>query len=310
MKSFLKIVRWFFSILLCLVLFITIITSITATSISTTVTNPKSLKTWLSQGSVYDKTPTIASSMIKSQSEKEGPEQMPMSQEQLTEISRAVLEPNWLKTNIETVIDSVYVWLRGETQIPTFQIDIAERKEIIINQLSQQAPAQMRSQINQQIRNQIEQNEILKKDTINSPDLIRINKEDVEKVQTVYGHIERAPLYALGLFLFISLLLFLLVTKLPKKLFIVGLVWTATSLILVVSQPVLKRFLRNLYTAKIKSAEIANANLVLEIVNQPINLAINDLSSKILIYGGVLITAGLVLLFTSYKIKPASEKEK
>ncbi len=307
MKSAFKVIRWFLSIILAILLFAFIIVGLTAGSISTTVTNPKNLKTWLSQGNVYEKVPTAVTTLIQSQGGGQL-NQMPVSEEELTEISTAVLEPTWIQKNVENAVDSFYIFLEGKTNLPDFEINIAERKDILVSEIGSQFEGQMGQMAGQQLRAQLEQNELLSQDRIQSTEFIKIKPEEVEKIQTVYGHVQRGIFYVVGIFILISLILFVLVPKLTNKLFVTGLVWAVPSLVFLAGQPMIKNLIKNFYTSKLRESAAGNSGLILEIINKPINLAINDLSSKILIYGGILIAVGAGLLFASYKTKPASEE--
>ncbi len=305
MRGFFNLIRWFFSLFFCLILAVIILAGLTATSISSTITKPGSVKTWLSQGEIYNNAPTIIAAMINSQGNQKDSAEMPISEEQLVQISSAVLEPTWLKKNLEKIIDSTYVWLRGGSQIPDFEINISDRKEIMVNEISSQL--QMGSQMSREIETEIEKNELLKQDKIKSAELIKINPQETEKIQTAYQHIEKLPLYSLALFLSISLILFFLVPKLSNKFFVLGLVWLVPSLILAISTPIIKNIVPTFLSSKLQTAKVSNPQLILEIINKPINLALKDITSKILIYGIILIISGGILLVASYKTKPAPQ---
>jgi hypothetical protein len=179
-----KGIRWFFSIPFILVLFVLIIAGITSTSISRTLTNPSSLKGWLKKGDIYNKLPLLIPEFIASQSGSGELSQMPLDQNDLAKISIAVLEPNWTQDNIEKIIDAGYLFLEGETKIPNFKVDISSRKEILVNEISSQLGGQMGSRMKQQLRNELEKNELLSQGTINSSELIKIESKEVNKIQT------------------------------------------------------------------------------------------------------------------------------
>jgi len=306
MKGFLKGARWLVSIPFILILFVLTFTGLTATSISQTVTTPSSLKTWFSKGEVYNKVPSLVPEIIVSQAGDKGLGQMPLNKNDLTQISTTVLEPSWVKENIEKVIDAGYLFLEGKTNIPDFQINISERKDILVNKISSQFGSQMPPGGARQLRMELEKNELLSQDTIQSAKLIKIDQKEVNKIQTVYKHIKKLPLYAVGLFTLISLILFLIIPKMKSKLRVLGLTWAVPSLILTALAPFGKNFIRPLYISKIQEAKINNPDLILELVNKPINLAIGAITSKILIYGIILIILGAILFISSYKIKPKS----
>ncbi len=307
MKNFIKTVRWLFTIPLILILFILIITGITSSSISQTITKPSNLKSWLQEGKIYEKIPVSIPEILIAQNDNEGLGQMPLNKNDLTQISTSVLEPSWTQKNIEKVIDGSYLFLAGKTQVPTFEIDISNRKDILIKEASSKLDNQMGPGMSQQLRNELEKNELLSQDVINSAEFIKIDNKEVNKIQTVYAHLQKLPLYAIGLFLLISLILFLIVPQLHTKLRVLGFVWALPSLMLALTTLSAKNIIEPLYISQIQKAEVDKSDLILELVSQPVNLAIQDISSKALVYGIILTILGIILIAASYKLSPKKE---
>ncbi len=307
MNDFIKIIRWLFSIPLLLILFIAIMAGISAVSISQTITKPSNLKSWLRDGKVYNKIPALVPQILISQSGGSGAGQMPLDENDLTQVSTAVLETSWIQANAEKVIDGGYLFLEGQTKIPVFKIDISDRKDVLVDEISSKLNKQMGPGMTQQLEKEIEKNELLSQGTIDSTKLIKIDQTEVDKIQTAYGHLQKLPLYAVAAFLLISLLLFLTVPQMPSKVRVIGLVWALAGFIMAAASPFAQNILQPIYVSQIQKARINNPDLILELMTQPVNLAIEDIASRILIYGVTLTVLGIILIITSCKL---SKKKK
>ncbi len=306
MKDFIKGIRWLFSIPFILALFIIVITGIASISISNTITNSSNLKRWLKKGEVYNNVSVLLPKVIVSQADNKELRQIPLDENDLIQITTVVLEPSWIKKNIEKIIDSGYLFLEGKTKIPTFTIDISTRKNILVNEITSQLNNQRSPEMAQQLKHELEKNELLNQDRIYSAEFIKINSKEANKIQTVYRHLQSLPLYVIAAFLLISLILFLIVPH--KKIRLLGFVCALPSLILIAVAPFAQSIIQTLYVTKVQEAAVNNSALILKIINKPINLAIGDLTSKIIIYGITLTILSALLIFTSFKTKTHKHK--
>jgi Na+/proline symporter len=92
-----------------------------------------------------------------------------------------------------------------------------------------------------------------------------------------------------------------------NKLRVIGFVWALPSIILALIAPFAINIIQPLYISQIQKTEGINPDLILGLVDKPINLAIGDITSKIIVYGIVMLVIGSILVFTSYKLNLRKE---
>lgn len=320
-----------------------IIVGLTASSVSTTLNSPKNLKSWLKEGQAYENVPSAVGTLIEAQGDAG---EMPLGEDTLDTAITEVLEPSWLEGNVENILDASYLFLEGETQIPDFEIDIADRKDVIVTAISQsfksrirnlpqctpaqeaaiqpstfdpmeagcrpsffsdQALNQMEAQMEIELEKELTQNELLQEGTVSSKDLINISEKEVETIQSGYKHFARVPLYFVILLLTISLIIFLLVPKLRNKLLTLGSIWVIPSLVALVMVPVARTLVPNLYQRGLEASDFENPRILIEVVDKPLKLALNTITARLLIFSGVLLLLGIALLVGGF-ISKTSEK--
>ncbi len=341
--KFFKTLRWIISLPLCLLLFIMIIIGLNSVSISSNLSNPETLKKSLDKGGVYKDLPRIVTTLIKSNQKGSELSQLPLGEKQMESLIGGVFEPNWVKKNVEKVIDSGYLFLEGKTNIPRFTIDITDRKTILITELNTQiqntieelpvcSPMQeaqiinnkvnpveigcwpssidkskanqMGAQMGKQIEGQLNNNEMLKDGSFKSKDFIKIKRTEAAKIQQAYLHFKKVPLYILSLIFVLSLIIFVIVPNMTNKLKTIGFIWIISNLILLGLQMFIRTQLFNLLAQEFKKqAEFKSPERLLQLVNKPINLALQSISNQVIIYSLIMLILGIVMIILGSKTK-------
>jgi hypothetical protein len=116
MDTFFKVIRYILSIILIIPLFLLLIVSPPLITISQTVAHKENLKTVLDQSKIYDNLIDTAIPILTQSSENSDFKTV-LDQE---------LTPTKIKSNVDTVIDSVYDWLEEKTIFPQFDIYLIE----------------------------------------------------------------------------------------------------------------------------------------------------------------------------------------
>lgn len=137
MRTFLNIVRWMLTFILSVILFLMIFIGLNTLVISSKISKPDNIKSWLSSAKIYENLVPVGLELIE-QNLQEGAieEGTSLDQQELENVARSVLEPVWVKEQVEMIIDSVYSWLAGDTQGIEFTIDLEDRKVEIVNAIN------------------------------------------------------------------------------------------------------------------------------------------------------------------------------
>ncbi|KKP69369.1 hypothetical protein A2X44_04425 [candidate division CPR3 bacterium GWF2_35_18] len=149
METFIKIIRWFISLLLSFIFVFIILIVIPLNSISQIATNRDHVKTWLQESNLYNNALKITIDIMSLQ-KNEDPESDPGSNAFFTDLTKKISDedselgqlinslvtPEFLETSVNKVIDGSYDFLEGKTEKPIFEIKIAEDKETMISIIS------------------------------------------------------------------------------------------------------------------------------------------------------------------------------
>ncbi len=86
------------------------------------VGNSEKLKSTLASSGIYDS--VLGGLLTESQAVSNGSQTVSLRSSAITEAAAQTFNPQFIQTNTESVIDSLYKWLDGATQIPDFHIDL------------------------------------------------------------------------------------------------------------------------------------------------------------------------------------------
>jgi hypothetical protein len=344
MSKICTISRWFLGIVLGLFLIVFIILGLVLLSVSRIITDSQSLKSWLREAEVYQQVPNVTSTLIEDQMESsdEGLGELPIEGKQLSKVIGKVVTPQWVQSNVETVIDSGYIWLDGETDIPHFQIDLNDRLDILVvetknlfsermkelpdctsqqeQNLSQEefnpfetecnpsfftedALAQLDDQMREEMGKKLEENEMVKEGVLYSEDLIEMKSEEVENIQMLYSHAKRFPLYTLGIVFLISLVVFLLVPGISNKLVVLGPVWILPSVSMLLGLSTAKKQFYNVYRAEIQNIDIEAQDKIIGVINGFVDVAVSDIVNRIRQYSVIVFVIGFIALVGGILLK-------
>ncbi len=132
-----KVVLYFLDaamiLLLLLLAYFMVFTTITASS--------DKVKQIIGNSGVYSQiTPVIYDSYTDSgSSAKATTEGLPLQDQKVGDAANQVFDPEFVRTNIETVVDGVYDWLGGKSAEPSFNVDLSSAKSRFIQQVANQA---------------------------------------------------------------------------------------------------------------------------------------------------------------------------
>ena len=344
-RKFIKILRWFFSVLLSLLLLIVILVGIVVSSVAVVLTNSSKIKNVLNEGGIYENLSEVIITIVEDQEEDNPLEEMSMEKEDLRDSIDMVLEPGWVRNETETVIDAVYNWLSGDSDILSFRIDLNDRVPILAKEVSthlgnrvkdlpdctqmqegkikeeefklmdaecrpsfvtDETLEDMEEEMEKEFRNQLNKNDGFENGILKSEEFIKLKEEEVEKIQNLYAHLRKGYLYVLALFTVFSLLLFLVAPKLSYKFLVLGLEWIISSILVVIGTIFLKNNYLSLIQENLKDVE--QKNVILDLAQKPIDVLLNDILSQMRLYSFVLLFLGLIFLGIFAFMKLRSKK--
>lgn len=129
---------WLLATLLTGSLLLLVISTIT----NQTVGNRQAVKGWLDRSNVYNSVVTAALSSVKDKAGGQNEDgEIPVDKPEIQAVINKALTPEFLKSNTENVIDSMYLWLDGSSPTPQFTVNLAESKLRLIDGLSEYATA-------------------------------------------------------------------------------------------------------------------------------------------------------------------------
>jgi hypothetical protein len=343
MKSCFNVARGLISVVLCILLFILIFVGIPVASISRLATNSESVKNWLYEGGVYENVPSIVSAIMEEEADKEVFEKMQLEEGKLIEVVSNILEEEWLKENFEKAIDSVYVWLKGESEIPQFEIDISDRKEILVSETSdyfkeiinslpecsQEQEMQMAetgfepleaecrpsymtdeelSKIDDKLYEGLEENEAFEEGTIKSENFFELDSEATDTARKVYGIVDKLPFYVFIAIIGLTLILVFLIPGMPSKFLMIGIVWTLSSALLLFGLPFGKDKFYEFFDEQLEKIDSENAQVLIDTINGPVEVAVIDVQGEIGKFVIIFLVLGIVLVIGGIILKFSRRK--
>ena len=123
------VVRWFVSVFLILLIFVTVIISIPLVSVSSTITSRDNIKDHLEQSGIYENIFGVIADFFPQQ---EGGEMIDFSG-----IINQMVTPEQAKKNIEGAVDGTYDWLEGKIDRPEFEIEIIPKDIDLVDTFSE-----------------------------------------------------------------------------------------------------------------------------------------------------------------------------
>lgn len=105
----------------------------------TTLGDRDVVKGWLEESNLYDKAVDVVLEGVHSAAEEQKSGEIPLDDPQIKAIASEAFSPDFLKQNIEQVVDGMYAWLDGETASPEFRVDLSAAKQKLAVGISQYA---------------------------------------------------------------------------------------------------------------------------------------------------------------------------
>jgi chromate transport protein ChrA len=97
-------------------------------SIESTIARPDVVKGWLSNSGIYNEVIPSIASLINNQDNGVDIQSSPISADIIIDSFKVALPPDFLQAQTEKFLDSVYVWLNGQSTEIKFSIPLEERK--------------------------------------------------------------------------------------------------------------------------------------------------------------------------------------
>ncbi|MBN2015249.1 hypothetical protein JW766_00240 [Candidatus Dojkabacteria bacterium] len=343
MKSCFSGIRWILAVILASILFSVITVGITVISVTKVLTDSQNIKDWLSRGGVYDKLASVWVEIAKSEAGEELSEHVNLDEEtELVESINEVFPPEWLKMNAEKIIDSVYVWLEGETEYPEFEIDLSDRSGIMIDivtssildqikalpECSQEEIVSMEGQdinpleleclppdynldeIDERMAEEFEKQEFFQTDVISSKEFFK--KEDKDSngfdklnqlIKANYPIIKKLYIYIPLIILVFSLILFILVPKLSSKLMFIGIIWVLSGSSLLFGSLWGKAKIDGLYQEQMGKISGEYVEELIDLFRRPVELASASFRGEVRQYAMILVVLGFILALGGFILK-------
>lgn len=118
-------------VLLGVVLFGSLLGVALSTSAKMTIYNPQKVEQWISQSKLYDHFVSTAAEQGQAAigSTSENDNMTSLSDTAVQDAAKTAFSRQLVEQSINTVIESNYAWLRGETDTPKFKIDLTNAKQ-------------------------------------------------------------------------------------------------------------------------------------------------------------------------------------
>ena len=308
MQRVTNIVRWIFIALLSNIFLLNSILFALVTAATFTFTDSENPKDWIRESGVYDTSVIIVGEVLEQQSGDENIEiqriieELQDSESDLHGVGTRILSPPAVSSNVETVLDSVYTWLSGETDRPIFTIRVAESDEDLEEilrvgliekvdglpscepeqQYDLDSPLQLSCKpagletdtyINQYIDDVSDSEEFnqLKESMVISSDLIEIDPELSSKIQTGYRVFRILPILSLLLGLILAAAIYLISPErrstpqyIAVLMAVVSLPILASTFYAIKSSPELVQIIQNILTDRVPGQLLTSIGSILD----------------------------------------------
>ncbi len=129
------------SILIGLMSFVCVITisgTIYVTTLQSTIMNPTVVKSWLKDSKIYDG--GLLSLLVQpgQQNDKQpdSPQKIIATSSQVKTALSNTYTPDFIQTQVETMVNNAYAWMDGKTPNFSFSVPIDQKKDVLIQQLA------------------------------------------------------------------------------------------------------------------------------------------------------------------------------
>lgn len=137
--------RGVFEVLASLLLLM-LLGTVFAISGNSALSHPEKMKTWFAQSGIYDQ---VVTNSINSAQNSVGTgadtTAISLKDPEVQKVARSVFSPQLVQQNVETFIDSNYLWLQGKTDTPNFRIDLTQTKQMFAQKAGQSVLAHLSS---------------------------------------------------------------------------------------------------------------------------------------------------------------------
>ena len=131
-------VRKAFIYFLSLFLLATLIGTAVATSTNNTLGKPKKVEAYLEQSKLYDHFITYTTDQAKkTNGDTDQSGSVSLSDAAIKSAAETSFSRDFIKQNVNKVIDANYAWLEGKTATPQFSVDLAAHKQTFAEKVGQ-----------------------------------------------------------------------------------------------------------------------------------------------------------------------------
>lgn len=332
----LKIIRWILAIILSVILFVVIVGGLPLAGFAQLVVVKENLKGWIKDGGVYNNLDDAMVDVVLDRVDEEQVDFLQFTTEdQLKEIAGGIFSPTWLETNFGKVIDAVYVWLNGEAEKPTFEVELTNEQQTlqdaivdIYKQYLEGLPTcEDSDQVNadnfdpfkveclppdvsvddadEMMKGSLP-SEIFEKSSISSEEIFKdtvISTEVTKKAQQIFSIFKKLSLIIIIVILVLSLILFVLIPGFKNGFMFTGLAWVISSSSLLFFGSYSKRNFDQVFDAQVRNISSEQADIVISVVKEPLRLAYFDLLAEASKLAMVIVVLGVILVFGGVVLK-------
>lgn len=337
MKSCIGFVRWILSTIVCVFLLTTFVIGIPFASFSKLVANPDNVKKWIEEGKVYDNVIDIVVETLVDNKNKQEQELPKVITEQdpdtLKSSAKKILPKEWVQTQSENALEAIFLWLDGKSEIPEFEIDVASRKDALINETyslyqsyikdlpecsDSETQAILESttnydplnatcvppaynvygedEVKEKMREELDKSEIFKEDTVSSGEFFKVDSQITKNAQKIYSVVKNLYRIITVVILVLSVILFILVPRLFRSFLVTGSVWVLGSLGLLAEFTILRGRLDSLFLSRISSVSTEQLERSKSLISPIIEIIIATISSDIRQYTFIWLVLGVILV--------------
>ncbi len=146
MTQVLAAIRWVLHKLAIVVLGLLIWTFIPLVAVSNNITDSTQVKNWFVESNFYQNVVDQSANLIESDNKsdiKDEVEGSAINTQQLIKALAPAIPPEFIQTQVERLIDGVYVWLNGDLSRPEFSVGLADRAKEIEKRLAPEITRQL-----------------------------------------------------------------------------------------------------------------------------------------------------------------------
>jgi len=345
MKSCFGSCRSIISVFFCILLFIFILIGIPLLSLSLVLTNPENIKSTLVEVNIYEEVYNVALDVSSKNEDIDFIEKIDKSEEEIKTSLKKIITPDWLKQNVENIIDSVYIWLDSGTQIPEFTVDLSEVETNAINEgstflidyiedlpdCSQEEMQSMQSEsfnpfdmsckpadfdtasfedeFKIKMEEELNKNETFEKEEFNSSEVIKLDTEIVEKIQKGYSIFKKVPIIVAVCILVTTILIFLLMPGLSNKFLASGIGLVLSSALLLFGNFFINNNFTSIFNDQIqKLDDIKKEESIVNLAQNLVRSLLDAWLHFIRQYSLVIVIVGLILFIGGIILKFTKKK--